>query len=380
MSKLFIIQIVCYFSLSFFSQNLINNGSFEEFSNCPDASGQLEYSLGWLNPTSSTPDFFHLCSEIVFTPNCCLNFQIPKHGSAYVGVWLYSEFNLIREYTQTKLSKTLNANKCYFVSMFINSMNWSKFGINGIGFYFSNDSINQIGNNLLLDYNPQIYSQINTFDTLNWLQISGIITSSGTEKFMTIGNFFPDSLINIQIYNENAEGTGAYYLIDDVILLELGENYAGKDTTIYTGQSVYLGFEVENLPCTWKTLAGETIASNVSGILVSPTETTTYICEQNFCNEIMYDTVTVFVNGVGLAESLKSPKIIISPNPNYGTFSIELNTPIAIQELHILDALGRKIIVLDEKQTNFEVKLQKGVYFLEFISEKSRVLEKVVVN
>ncbi|MBI2259044.1 MAG: T9SS type A sorting domain-containing protein [Flavobacteriia bacterium] len=44
------------------------------------------------------------------------------------------------------------------------------------------------------------------------------------------------------------------------------------------------------------------------------------------------------------------------------------------------DAQGRKLYDLEKNSSSFNLKLQKGVYFIELISENSRYIEKIVVN
>jgi OOP family OmpA-OmpF porin len=378
---------IFYVSFDFYSQNLVNNPSFEEYIDCPNDVSQIELAYHWFNANEfGTAEYYNacateICCDVPCSSLCDFMFQYAKTGNAYAGISVYNpDFEGGKEYVLQRLNNKLKLNKCYYFSMFINSMNWSNYGINKMGVSFTDTNQFIIDSNDRIELTPQIFSENIVADTLNWFQVFGTFISNGTEQYLTIGNFFVNSELDTLFFNNLSLNSNTYYLIDDVVLLELGENYAGKDTTINTGQSVTLGYEVENLPCIWRKLTGELIAENVSSLNVSPLETTTYICEQNFCGQVMFDTVTVFVNGVGLTETHISPKIIISPNPNDGTFSIELNTSIAIQELYILDALGRKIQVLDDKETYFEVKLQKGVYFLEIKTDKNHFLEKIVVN
>lgn len=82
----------------------------------------------------------------------------------------------------------------------------------------------------------------------------------------------------------------------------------------------------------------------------------------------------------GLKEENLHINAMIVPNPNSGTFNIELNKNIAIQELKLLDEIGRTVQLLDAKSKSFQLNLPKGLYFLEFTSDKHRFLEKMMVN
>ena len=73
-----------------FSQNLVPNPSFEDYSLCPTSSNQLSYALSWVNPTSSgSPDFYHGCSSTYGIPsycNCSYAYQYPNLGIGYAGI------------------------------------------------------------------------------------------------------------------------------------------------------------------------------------------------------------------------------------------------------------------------------------------------------
>ena len=62
-------------------------------------------------------------------------------------------------------------------------------------------------------------------DTKAWMQISGVFTAKGGERFMTIGNFYPASQSNvIDLDSLTYLLPGAYYYIDDVSVVCLGCN------------------------------------------------------------------------------------------------------------------------------------------------------------
>jgi hypothetical protein len=83
---------------------------------------------------------------------------------------------------------------------------------------------------------------------------------------------------------------------------------------------------------------------------------------------------------LGIEEKIKKNNIIlVYPNPSTGSFSLKVNNT-NIQELNLLDNLGRKIETLNAKETKFELNLSKGVYFLEVITDVGRGLEKVVIE
>jgi len=95
---------------------------------------------------------------------------------------------------------------------------------NSIGAYFSADSFFVSSAFLgLIDAVPQVQNNpnINLSDTSNWTLVSGSFIANGTERYLTIGNFLPDSLSNVIPLDSvcsqpNGFNCAVYYYIDDV--------------------------------------------------------------------------------------------------------------------------------------------------------------------
>ena len=169
-----------------FSQNLVPNPSFENYTICPTTSGQLDYANPWSNPTVwGSSDYYNACSSTFGTPsycNCSSVFQFPVTGFAYAGLWCFD--NSVangREYIQTQLTSPLNPNGCYYVKFYVNLMNWAKYGCNNLALNFSvTQPLLTDGSSLMnliphvKDYNNRIIT-----DTLNWKIIQGIYNAEG---------------------------------------------------------------------------------------------------------------------------------------------------------------------------------------------------------
>ncbi len=386
------------FNFHTFSQNLITNGSFENITQCPDNSGQIEYANSWINPTQiGTPELFNSCSSIIGVPSYCFcdyAYQYPSSGNGYVGMWLFqNDFSNVREYIQTNLTSQLVNNECYLVNFKVNLLNGSAYAINSFGAFLSNNQIFEDSN--FFNYYPQIYSNKMIKDTLNWVDIKGIYTSNGNENYLTIGNFSNDLNFDKELVNTNTVSSGAYYLVDDVSVIAISDlpNFmpanAGPDIELTEGDSTFIGQEISNLNCTWSILGGAEIVDSISGIYVQPTENTTYVVEQNLCGVTTYDTVTVFVHGVGLEESSPLPPskggVGVSPNPNDGSFDIDLSKlNSSLQNISILDASGRVVYeeksVLSKNRLSIQAHLEKGIYFLRVATEKGIFEEKLVIQ
>ncbi|MCC7331227.1 MAG: T9SS type A sorting domain-containing protein [Flavobacteriales bacterium] len=355
--------------------NLVPNSSFEIYSSCPTTSGQIMFATPWQIPNNGTPDYFHRCSSTFGVPsycNCSSVYQQPNLGDAYVGIWCWNYITDTREYIQIQLLDTLTINDCYVISFYTNLVNWAKIACNNIGVYLSDTAINSTS--LLMEYPTQIKNFNNEIitDTLDWHRIEGIYVANGSELFLTIGNFNNDlttDTLTVNFSNSNA----AYYFIDDVSVISIDSipggmpAYAGADTNVIVGDSVFIGQKISNLNCNWYNAIGSLIASGTSGIYVNPTASTFYVVEQNLCGVITYDTVNVTVLPTSVYELQNENNIRLYPNPNNGSFTIIHNLEGKNYVLEIIDLMGK--IVHSENITAAQQEistqqLSKGLYLV----------------
>jgi hypothetical protein len=230
-----IISFIVSVRLIAFSQNLVPNGSFENYSPCPTIFGQINRA-GWFQPhkypgsnsviNSSSSDFYNSCAgtSIVSVPVNFGGFQFARTGNGYIGLGYYSansNGNAYREYAEVELSQVLTENKKYDLKYFICLANESWLSITKFDAYFSNDSLIHTSQNLYkIPVTPQIQYNGRINDTLNWVEISGSFVALGGEKFLTLGNFQDGSVCDSLTASNNPTIGGAYYYIDDVSLVE----------------------------------------------------------------------------------------------------------------------------------------------------------------
>ena len=367
--------------------NLAINPSFEDIYGCPNYAGQIDSVIGWgtmLNGGGGDPDLHHVCC---LTTNCGVpigwngRFQFPKTGLSFVGLKAYYSVPNQREYIQGRLVKMLEANSTYCISFYVNLDNISKYYCNTIGAYFDNGDVYASTIFGLAQANPQIYniSQL-LIDTLDWIKIEGTFIAIGTEEYITIGNFFPDSLSDINIFNSTSSTPYAYYNIEDVSVIDANLlAYAGKDTLIHLGDSIFIGRQPEiglDEDCIW--FVNGLPIDTITGMWVKPDSSTTYVLEQTICGNVSWDTVRVVVSGVGIDSYAKDGKgIMLYPNPAFNTLNIESSTKFS--QLIISDVLGN--VVIKQQVYNHAVSvdvsgLGKGLYFVRVESEKGFVVRK----
>jgi hypothetical protein len=221
-----IIYLIYFFTSQFCcAQNLVLNSSFEDTISCPTTLGQISLSQNWFNPNDNTPDFFHECNtsswpNLPDIPGNFWGYQLAHFGMAFGGGGANYSANG-REYLTGELIDTLIKDIVYKVSFYFSLADSVKFTTDRIGAYLHDTIIYQ--NNLFyLPFQPQIENPQGNFiaDKTSWNLVEGLYMAQGGEKYITIGNFYPDSLTdtiglnNLPISPKNKNAT--YFYIDDV--------------------------------------------------------------------------------------------------------------------------------------------------------------------
>lgn len=220
-----------------FSQNLLQNGSFENYTtpvNCSGGSGGFDnHSVFPVNhvvdnwyPLNSPDYFSSLCSgsNNDGAPLNAIGYSQAKQGSNYTGAILFTANYETKEYMYQQLSTPLQGGKIYCLSFFVSRADRVTHAIQSIGAYFSNNvqSAAALG---YINVMPQIVNQTGFItDTTNWVEIQGCYTANGGEQYITIGNFNSNANTDTLFVGSNDPNPGAdryaYYYIDDITLID----------------------------------------------------------------------------------------------------------------------------------------------------------------
>lgn len=180
------------------AQNLVPNPSFEDTIACPNTPNQLNYAKFWVNPTQGSPDYLNACNTTIYNLNVPYTgngYQNARTGVAFAGFYAFQKIMPnYREYVQVKLTDTLIAGRKYLVSFYVNLSNISQYSISSIGAFFSYTAISSSSTSVL-NYTPQIQNTqgVQLADTVQWKLVQDTLVASGTEAYLTIGNFKIDS-------------------------------------------------------------------------------------------------------------------------------------------------------------------------------------------
>lgn len=153
--------------------NYVNNGSFEDYY----ISGVIYKILYNWSAVDSLKPYGILLAAPSDVPLNSYAYQVPKDGKNYLGSTIYcSTCSANRSYPKNRLKYVLETGKKYCVSMYVNLTNQSTYGIDAIGIYFSDASLDTIKkcNNPITYLMPQVENPINNIllDTMNWVPIN----------------------------------------------------------------------------------------------------------------------------------------------------------------------------------------------------------------
>src|ERR1043165_7919647 len=248
MKRHYLILSFLFFTLLTRAQNLVPNYSFELYSSCPNNGDQLNYAIPWYSPTTATPDYFNTCGSGGYgAPLNIWGYQNAKTGNGYGQIAVYGSITTsIREYLQIALSDTLVQGKLYCISFYVSQAGISYYSahnpiaITEIGLLLSNTAVSS-SNDQPLPYTPQIVSPVGTFitDTVQWVEISGLYTALGGEKYLTIGNFKDDASTDTVFIANSGINPQGYYYVDDVSIIDcdslvgLNEELANQFFTLF---------------------------------------------------------------------------------------------------------------------------------------------------
>jgi len=247
------------YSSEAFTQNLILNPDFEDRLFCPKALGTFDQDVeAWTCPTEGSTDYFHRCSEVMGVPKNYNGRQEAYSGDAYAGLYFFAPGDY-REYLQAELVQTLEAGRKYHFEVYISLAESADFAVRKFGLMFSEQRI-QIATSKYLSKGRLLEQQGNRIHTLEmempeisenrekWYKLKLSFTAKGFERYLLLGNFYPNK--GTQRVKTERWGTkqGAYYYVDKTGLYEDGNSLPDYQLERrYTFPKVYFAFDSDEL-------------------------------------------------------------------------------------------------------------------------------------
>jgi hypothetical protein len=382
--------------------NYVNNPSFEMVS--PTATASLFDTFEFWGPIDSlncNSYYIEGMPPLGNAPYCSTGFQYPRTGRNFILTSFFCD-NCVRWYPRNKLKQKLKSNTAYCAKYFVVNTNNDRIAIDTYGMYVGDGTMDTISQcQVPLTYlTPQVEHPSGNIitDTLNWIPITGTFVANGTEKYLLLGNFRSNPATHTLLINTPTLTTMSNdNYIDDVSLIELNlPAFAGRDTAIVPGDSIYLGRESDigiDDDCMWYKLPTVITPTTpaidtIAGFWIKPITTVTYVVRQEICGLVKWDTVTIYMNPVGL-EKLKmiTEELKIYPVPAHDFLELRISNEDLIREFekfYIYNNLGQ---LLREEEIQFKDKkitvktndLAEGVYFIQLKSDNTGIVSKKFV-
>lgn len=209
------------------AENMVSNPGFEETSGKISKVGQIDKANGWISGTAQKADLLSKRSKDPKTqvPNNAFGMEEPQDGKGnnYAGIVVFSHNNKIpRSYLTTKLTQPMKKGMKYCVSFHVSLAEFSKYNSNNIAAHFSKRQYNfESKVNIIEEPHVKHVDNMVFKATYNWDKICGVYTSTGGEKYITLGNFEnnEDTYSEKNKIDKDLKGTpviGAYYYLDNI--------------------------------------------------------------------------------------------------------------------------------------------------------------------
>ena len=207
-------------------QNLVLNGSFEEYNNCPTSFGQWTEVTGWTSPYNHSADYFNACAESVLcsVPFNNMGYQYAADGDAYMGLATYSTIadGFYREVIATELIQPLEPGVPVYISFMaspggfgsspINSAHWKARGP-GTNFFIH---LPTEWHDYLFPNSAAVEMSTVLEDTASWTTISGVFIPDSAYSYLAITGYFENEVCSASILDSTGVFPCAYSFIDNV--------------------------------------------------------------------------------------------------------------------------------------------------------------------
>ena len=353
------------------AQNLIPNASFEEFSQCPHNTGQIQSAIPWFMPYYWVPssEYFNMCDSTTGGTFPIYLTQKPRTGKGEAACVFYTSpfaTQEYREYIEIILNKPLTSNSTYCISYYVSLFGYSTYAIDALCACLTTDSLlNQDPNIMLLPCPNMVCNSVGNIikDTLNWTKITMSYTAQGGEQFITIGNFKTTAQTNSE-FIALTFGWNTYYFIDDVAVYEcdtpvypanVPDQTPCKSETVTLGSPTRPQYQYE-----WKDASGNIISNQGAITIVADTSTYYVLKQKDFKFDETTDTCFISVDPF----CLHIPNVVTPNNDGSNDFFVIQGDSELSLNLQLFNRWGKIVYQNNHYQNNWSpTEIADGVYF-----------------
>ncbi len=201
-------------------ENLIINGDFEDYTECPIPVDQIQFVTGVSSPNPGTPDYYNSDCGTAGSP---VNYVTAYSGKGFMGFVFWVNGSPVREYIQLQLSTTLDININYKLSFYMRKAKFSNVSLTKFQILFSKSYV--FDSLAIFDQISEFSIELNMqqcFTDSVWTRFETNYTSNGGEIYLVFGNFIDwDKTEKCTKVDSNSLGQ-PYYFVDNFALKEVG--------------------------------------------------------------------------------------------------------------------------------------------------------------
>ncbi len=219
------------------AQNLVQNGSFEEITACPELNSA--YPLSGIDELSKarywhsgyfSPDLFSSCNGNILSTNTPFNFmgyQIPYLGNNYAGLgYLFDPnpnfYGDVSEIMINELKSILIEGDLYEVSFRLSASELPPVHANNLGILFTNETYNALSNPAFKTGYDHGHVDFIINDTASWVPFNTLFQADSNYQYLMIGNFLYFNTAQIDTVASSFNFLYANAYIDDLCVVPLG--------------------------------------------------------------------------------------------------------------------------------------------------------------
>ncbi len=256
---------VCMGALAAQAQNLVTNGDFETYTQCPDYVSQIDRATGWFRPTEGTSDYFNACLGVPFSENVPDNEfgdQLAHSANGYAGFYCFYSTTAVttapdgdHEYVTHALAAPLVPGETYTVEFFVSLADVSKYAVNDIGALLSVHAPHRMDSEAITA-TPQFMNTSLAMldDKSGWARIHGCFVADSAFAFITVGNFHVGaSTVFEEVPTSFPLTWYSYYYVDDVSVQHIEPPQLGPDLSICDATAIAVLNPAVGATYTWST-------------------------------------------------------------------------------------------------------------------------------
>jgi len=227
--------LLCLSIVSIRAQNLVPNGDFESYDQCPDVINVFNgYVAEWSHHMGFAGEFYHKCgfwSSGNFPP------RSNSQGNCSMTTYRKNSNALPRAYINNRLKRPLRPNELIYISYWVRNWSPRSYYIEDYHIYFSDTAVSKQPDpgEWWIELPAQVeWTGGIIRDSGYYVPITGCFVAEGGEEYITLGNFKHPDAMRVDSMHPFPQGNS--FALDDVKMISEGE-VDFQDTVVCPGST-----------------------------------------------------------------------------------------------------------------------------------------------